>query len=101
MAKHVRTIDRALHVGAAECACRNLGHGFRAERAKRGGRGQEHVDAGHIRPVVFAIAEESLAHLLREGKTGLAAVLASHAQCAVMPVDIAPLQRGNIACTES
>src|SRR5712691_11647313 len=101
MPKDMRAIDRALHIRPAECARGNLGHRFRAERAERGDGSQKHVGAGYVWPVVFAIAEDGFANLLREGKAGLAAVLASHAQRAVLPVDIAPLQCGNIACPES
>jgi hypothetical protein len=94
-------IDRALHIGPAECARGNLGHGFRAERAERGDGGQKDVGAGYGRPVVFAIAEDGLAHLLRERKTGLTTIFASHAQRAIRPVAIVPRQRGNVACPES
>jgi hypothetical protein len=101
MPKNMSAIDRALHVGPAEGARRNRGHSFRAERAERGDGGQKHVGAGHGRPVVFAIAEDGLAHLLRERKTGRTTIFARHAQRAIRPVDIIPLQRGHIACPES
>jgi hypothetical protein len=101
MPKDMGTIDRALHVGPAECARGNFGHGFRAERAERGDGSQKHVGAGHVRPVVCAIAEDGLAHLLRQRQTGRTTIFASHAQRAIRPVDIVPLQRGHIACPES
>ena len=101
MPKDMGAIDRAFHVGPAECARGNLGHGFRAERAERGDGGQKNVGAGHVWPVVFAIAEDGLAHLLRQRKTGRTTIFASHAQRATRPVDIVPLQRGHIARPES
>jgi hypothetical protein len=101
MPKDMCAIDGARHVSPAECARGNLGHSFRAERAERGDGGQKDVWAGHVRPVVFAIAEDGLAHLLRERKTGRTTIFASDAQRAIRPGDIVPLQRGHIACPES
>jgi hypothetical protein len=101
MPKDMGAIDRALHVGPAECTRGNLGHSFRAERAERSDGSQKHVGAGYVRPVVFTIVEDGLAHLLRERKTGRTTIFASHTQRAIRPVDIVPLQRGHIAGPES
>ena len=101
MPKNMSAIDRACHVGPAEGARGNLGYGFRAEWAERSDGGQKHVGAGHVWPVVFAIAEDGLAYLLRQRKAGRTTIFARHAQRAIRPVDIVPLQRGYIACPES
>ena len=101
MPKDMGAIDRALHVRSAECTRGNLGHSFRAERAERSDGSQKHVGAGDVRPVVFTIGEDGLTHLLRERQTGRTTIFASHAQRAIRPVDIVPLQRSHIACPQS
>src|SRR3989442_11811660 len=91
MPKDMGAIDRALHVGPAECSRGNLGHGFRAERAERSDGGQKNVWAGHVRPVVRTIAEDGLPHLLMDRKTALTTIFASHAQRSLTSVGIRPL----------
>jgi hypothetical protein len=100
MPTHRGPIARAHDVRTVARPSGDLGHGFRAERVQRRARGQQHGGAGPVGPLVFPIAEDGLAPVLRQGETGGAPVLASHAHGAVGPGDLAPLPRGDIPCAE-
>ena|ERR1700730_4026581 len=100
MPEHMRTQARALHLGALERTGGNLCHGFRTQWGERSDRGQKHVLTRHARSLVCHVGEDSLAHLLWERKAAGAPGFASHAERAILPVDIAPLQCGDIASAE-
>jgi hypothetical protein len=55
----------------------------------------------NVGPCAFPIDEERVAHLLRQRESRGALRLAFHAECAIVPVNIAPLSRRDITRAES
>jgi hypothetical protein len=101
MAEHMRPIAGARHVRPVERTGGNLRDGFRAEGADGCRDGQKHVRGQYMGAGAFPIDEECVAHLLRQRKARSTLRLACHAERGVRPVNIAPLERRDIACAES
>ena len=91
VAEHVRAIAGARHVRTAERSGGNVGDGFGAERTDWRRAGQKDVRARNVGPCAFPIDEERVAHLLRQRESRGALRLACQAECAIVPVNIAPL----------
>jgi hypothetical protein len=94
-------IDGALDLGTMQGAGGNLGDGLWARRLLRSCDREKHVLARDARSLVFGIVKYGAAHFLREREARVTPILASDAQRAVVPIDIAPLQGSDIPCAES
>jgi hypothetical protein len=89
-------MDGTVDVGAVERPGRDRRHGFWTERAEGGHGGQKHIGVRHTGPLVCRIGEEGLAHLLGQREPRGAPILPRHAECAIVPIAIAPWQRRDI-----
>jgi hypothetical protein len=100
MAQDMGAIDGTLDLGPLQGAGSNLGDRLGARRRQGRCDGEKHMRARDARLLVRGIVQQGVAHLLREGEACLPPILADNAPCAVVPVDITPLQGSDIPCAE-